>query len=44
MVPPPRMQYRLYHDMILPEETQEIRKMAKEFAVREVVPIGYEIA
>lgn len=41
---PPRMQDRLYHDLILPEETQAIRKKAREFAVRVVGPVGYEIA
>jgi len=41
---PPRMQDILYHDMILPEETQEIRKKAREFAVREIAPVAYEIA
>lgn len=44
MILPPRMQDRLYHEMILPEETHEIRKKAREFAVREVAPSGYEIA
>ncbi len=41
---PPRMQDILYHDMILPKETQEIRKKAREFAVREIAPVAYEIA
>jgi len=41
---PPRMQDILYHDMILPEETQEIRKKAREFAVKEIAPVGYQIA
>lgn len=41
---PPRMQDTLYHDMILPEETQEIRKKAREFAVREIAPVAYDIA
>jgi len=41
---PPRMQTKLYHDMILPEETLEIREKAREFAEREVAPIRYEIA
>jgi len=41
---PPRMQDKLYHDMILPEETLEIRKKAREFAVMEVAPVGYRIA
>ncbi|MBT4089346.1 MAG: acyl-CoA dehydrogenase [Deltaproteobacteria bacterium] len=39
-----RMQDRLYHDMILPEETQEIRAKAREFANRIVAPRAYEIA
>lgn len=41
---PPRMQDLLYHDLILPEETLEIRAKAREFAIREVVPRAYEIA
>ena len=41
---PPRMQDRLYHDIIMSEETLKIRKKAREFAVREVVPVAYEIA
>ena len=41
---PPRMQDILYHDMILPKEAQEIRKKAREFAVREIAPVAYEIA
>ena len=34
---PPRMQDQLYHEMILPGETLEIRKKAREFAVKEIV-------
>ena len=41
---PLRMQDKLYHDMILPKETLEIRKKAREFAVREIAPVGYQIA
>jgi len=41
---PLRMQDKLYHDMIFPEETLGIRKKAREFAVREVAPVAYEIA
>jgi alkylation response protein AidB-like acyl-CoA dehydrogenase len=41
---PPRMQDKIYHDLILPEETLQIRKRAREFAVREVAPVAYEIA
>jgi len=41
---PPRMQDSLYHDMIFPEETLEIRKKVREFAMREVAPQAHEIA
>ena len=41
---PPRMQDRLYHEMLLPQETQEIRKKAREFAEKEIGPVAYEIA
>lgn len=41
---PARMQDRLYHDMILPEEILEIRKNARAFAIQEVAPRGHEIA
>ena len=34
----------LYHDLILPEETVEIRKKVREFAERVVAPRAYEIA
>ncbi len=40
---PPRMQDILYHDMILPEETLEIRKKIREFAVNEIAPVGHTI-
>jgi alkylation response protein AidB-like acyl-CoA dehydrogenase len=40
---PPRMQDNLYHDMILPEETLEIRKRIREFAIKEVAPEAYKI-
>ncbi|MEW6261739.1 MAG: acyl-CoA dehydrogenase family protein [Thermodesulfobacteriota bacterium] len=39
-----RMQDRLYHELILPEETLEIRAKAREFTERVVVPRAYEIA
>jgi alkylation response protein AidB-like acyl-CoA dehydrogenase len=39
-----RMQDELYHDLILPEESQEIRIKAREFADRVVAPRAYEIA
>jgi len=41
---PPRMDDKLYHDMILPEESLKIKGKAREFAVREIVPAGYDIA
>ncbi len=37
------MQDQLYHDMILPEETLEIRTKAREFADRVVEPRAFEI-
>lgn len=40
---PPRMEDQLYHEMILPPETQEIRKKVREFAIREIAPASYEI-
>ena len=39
----PRMQDKLYHDLILPGETLEIRAKAREFAERVVAPRAYEI-
>jgi alkylation response protein AidB-like acyl-CoA dehydrogenase len=39
-----RMQDRLYHDLILPDETLEIRAKAREFVDRVVSPRAYEIA
>lgn len=41
---PPRMQDKLYHDMILPEETLEIRKKARLFAEKYIFPEGNKIA
>ncbi|MCK4782545.1 MAG: acyl-CoA dehydrogenase family protein [Desulfobacteraceae bacterium] len=41
---PERLQDKIYHDMILHEETIEIRKKAREFTVREIAPVGSEIA
>ncbi|MBI2485561.1 MAG: acyl-CoA dehydrogenase family protein [Deltaproteobacteria bacterium] len=40
---PPRMQDILYHDLILPEESLEIRKKIREFAVKEIAPIVHSI-
>jgi alkylation response protein AidB-like acyl-CoA dehydrogenase len=40
---PPRMQDQLYHEMMLPVETQEIRKKVRAFAIREIAPVSYEI-
>ena len=39
-----RMQDLLYHDLILPKETLEIRKKAREFTERVVAPRAYQIA
>ena len=39
-----RMQDKLYHDLILPEETINIRAKAREFADRVIAPKAYEIA
>lgn len=41
---PPRIYDQLYHDIITSEETLEIRKKAREFAVREIAPRSYQIA
>lgn len=41
---PPRMQDKLYHELLLPRETQEIRQKAREFAVREIAPLAERIA
>jgi len=41
---PTRMMDQLYHDLILREETQEIRKKARDFAVKEIAPVGHAIA
>jgi len=38
------MQDILYHDMIFPEETLNIRKKAREFAIKEIAPVAHEIA
>lgn len=38
-----RMQDKLYHDLILPEETIEVRAKAREFSDRIVAPRAYEI-
>ena len=40
---PPRMQYKLYHDLILPDETLEIRKTIRAFAEKEIFPIAHEL-
>ena len=39
-----RMQDGMFHDMLLPEETQEIRAKVREFVQRVVAPRAYEIA
>ena len=40
---PPRIQDILYHDLILPEETLEIRKRIREFAINDIAPIAHSI-
>ena len=39
-----RMQDKLYHDLILPEEAIEIRAKAREFSQRVIEPRAYDIA
>jgi len=41
--PVKRMQDKLYHDLLLPQETLEIRVKAREFAQRVIEPRAYEI-
>jgi alkylation response protein AidB-like acyl-CoA dehydrogenase len=41
---PLKMQNRLFHDLMLPEETSKIREEVREFAEKEVEPIAYELA
>ncbi len=41
---PVRMQDHMYHDLFSSDETQIIRKKAREFAVNEIAPRSYEIA
>ena len=41
---PPRMQDKLYHDLILPKETDAIRNKVRKFAEKEIAPLSYEIA
>jgi alkylation response protein AidB-like acyl-CoA dehydrogenase len=41
---PTRMQNKLYHDMFSPEETKEIRKNARRFAVTYILPQAHKIA
>lgn len=41
---PVRMMDSMYHDMMLPQETLDIRKKAREFADREIAPQAREIA
>ena len=41
---PLRTQDILYHDLIFPEETLNIRKKAREFTVKEIAPVAHEIA
>jgi hypothetical protein len=34
---------KIYHDMIMSEETQEIRMEVREFVNKEVIPLAHEI-
>ena len=40
---PPRMQDRLYHDLMLPEEAQAIRAEVRQFAEKELAPVAHDI-
>jgi len=40
---PPRMADRLYHDLLLPEETRDVRAEVRTFAEREVLPRARDI-
>ncbi len=37
------MQDRLYHDLMLPEEAQEIRAEVRQFSEKELAPIAHDI-
>lgn len=41
---PPRMQERLYNDMLIPEETRGVREEVRRFAEEKVAPRAREIA
>jgi alkylation response protein AidB-like acyl-CoA dehydrogenase len=41
---PPRMQDKLYHDLILPDETVDIRNKIRKFAEKTIAPLSHEIA
>lgn len=41
---PPRMQDKLYHDIILLDETVVIRNKIRKFAEKEIAPLSHEIA
>ncbi len=41
---PPRMQDKLYHDLILPKETVAIRSRVRKFAEKEIAPLSHVIA
>ncbi|MBM4765161.1 acyl-CoA dehydrogenase family protein [Bacillus sp. B15-48] len=40
---PERLMSKIYHDMIMPEETQKIRMEVREFVNKEVIPIAHEL-
>ncbi|HHE41666.1 MAG TPA: acyl-CoA dehydrogenase family protein, partial [Dehalococcoidia bacterium] len=39
----PRHQERLYHDWLLPEETRQVRKEARAFVNKQVLPVADEL-
>lgn len=41
---PPRMQDKLYHDLILPSEIAAIRSKVRKFAEKEIAPLSHVIA
>lgn len=40
---PPKMREKIYHDVLLPDEAEEIRKEVRSFAEKEIEPRGWEL-
>ncbi len=40
---PPKIREKIYHDIILPEEAEDVRKEVKNFAEKEIEPAGWEL-